>query len=463
MQPLLDISAPTDTLAAKPAARSQETRSANKESFRESFDQQRDAVRRAREPAENRENETPPATDSKIEAEKRTAPQRNSRTNSDSEAAEQVAAKDNADTAVTDAEKVVMDGTAVLPKEIPIEHSGEDSPDPTASDAVLVALSNPNEQTPVQITTKQQVSSAINPATENTLELSANELNESGVAAALSKSSSATQKGVLLKSASVSDPTAADNGLKAASLQFQVKLSEDATADLKSANSQNTIVQPETPKPVLQKTGALNLLGKQTSTSNEVFALGAVEADLSLDAGTEKLSGLATEALHNSTAQSTQSLLSTQMSSPQVGRMQMPVTIQFGHTEWAGQVAERAAMMAAQKLSTAELQLDPPELGPLQVKVSVSQEHSHASVTFVSANPQVRDALDQTVMRLRDLLEQQGLDLLDVNVSDESPQQFAEQEQQSSSRSNLSRSDVSEEEPPAITQHWVASGVDFYA
>ena len=99
----------------------------------------------------------------------------------------------------------------------------------------------------------------------------------------------------------------------------------------------------------------------------------------------------------------------------------MPIHVRFGQAEWAGMVAERTAMMAAQRISSAELQLDPPELGQLQVRVSVHNEQ--ASVVFHAPNNQVRDALDQNLSRLRELFEQQGIDLVDVDVSDQSAQE----------------------------------------
>ncbi|MFT5084637.1 MAG: flagellar hook-length control protein FliK, partial [Lentisphaeria bacterium] len=83
----------------------------------------------------------------------------------------------------------------------------------------------------------------------------------------------------------------------------------------------------------------------------------------------------------------------TQMGLPQqsaTGRVQIPVNITFGHPEWGTMMAERTAMITAQNIKFADIQLDPPELGPMQVKVSVNQDQ--ASVTFVSANAQVRDA-----------------------------------------------------------------------
>ena len=101
-------------------------------------------------------------------------------------------------------------------------------------------------------------------------------------------------------------------------------------------------------------------------------------------------------------------------------RLQMPVNIKFGHAQWGNMVAERTAMMVSQKIEFAELQLDPPELGPLQVKVSVTNDQT--SVSFVASSSQVRDALEQTSNRLKELLEEQQLDLVDVDVSDQSEQ-----------------------------------------
>lgn len=152
------------------------------------------------------------------------------------------------------------------------------------------------------------------------------------------------------------------------------------------------------------------------------------------------------------------------MADVEQGRAAIPVTVRFGNSAWAGQVAERTAMMVAHKLNTAELQLDPPELGPLQVKVTI--HHDQASVSFVSANPQVREALDQSANRLRELLGQQGVNLADVNVSDQSSQQHSGGEQPRSGRVAAGEGSIADPEPgePAAPVNlWVSSGVDYYA
>jgi len=85
--------------------------------------------------------------------------------------------------------------------------------------------------------------------------------------------------------------------------------------------------------------------------------------------------------------------------------------------QWGSAVAEKVLWMAAQNLKSAEIHLDPPELGPLMVKVTVSQDQ--ASITFASQQVAVREALDQTAFRLREQFDEQGLNLVNVDVSDQ--------------------------------------------
>ena len=104
----------------------------------------------------------------------------------------------------------------------------------------------------------------------------------------------------------------------------------------------------------------------------------------------------------------------------------MPVTfnkldVPPHHPQWNDQVAKRISIMANESVQSARIQLDPPELGSLEIKVKVQQDQ--VSVTFGSNNQQVRDALEAQAPRLRESLEQQGINLADVNVSEHGTQQ----------------------------------------
>lgn len=135
----------------------------------------------------------------------------------------------------------------------------------------------------------------------------------------------------------------------------------------------------------------------------------------------------------------------------------VPVTV--GQPQWTQAVGEKVLWLAAQNVSAAEIRLDPPELGPMQVRVSVNQEQ--ASVTFTSPHPMVRDVLDQQLNRLREMFAEQGLNLVNVDVSDKS---FAQQEREKS-ESGKSQA-VSEDEelaPLATTTLMPTRLVDHYA
>ena len=142
-------------------------------------------------------------------------------------------------------------------------------------------------------------------------------------------------------------------------------------------------------------------------------------------------------------------------------KTQMPVNISFGQPQWAGQVADRAAMMASQKIQFAELQLDPPELGQLQVKVSINNDQ--ASVHFSSPHAGVREALDQSSVRLRELFEQQGLNLADVDVSDQQtdqqPSADTEDSHLSAAQENSQEEDSTQASSSVLTGVY---GVDYY-
>ncbi len=100
--------------------------------------------------------------------------------------------------------------------------------------------------------------------------------------------------------------------------------------------------------------------------------------------------------------------------------------VPVGRPEWHTAMAEKILVMATQRLTSADIQLDPPELGQLQVRVTLNQEQ--AAVQFASPHSVVREALDQTAHRLREMFAAEGMNLVDVDVSDQS---FAQGEQQS--------------------------------
>lgn len=141
--------------------------------------------------------------------------------------------------------------------------------------------------------------------------------------------------------------------------------------------------------------------------------------------------------------------------------VQTGVPVTLGQPQWGQAVGERVLWLAAQNISSAEIRLDPPELGPMQVRVSVNQDQ--VNVSFTSPHPAVREVLDQQLNRLREMFSEQGLNLVDVDVSDKS---FAQQDQEKDeSNKTASSSQLDDEDLAPLTSSIIASNrlVDHYA
>ena len=89
--------------------------------------------------------------------------------------------------------------------------------------------------------------------------------------------------------------------------------------------------------------------------------------------------------------------------------------------QWSEQISKRIAIMNSEGLQSARIQLDPPELGALEIKIKMTSDQ--VNVGFTSSQPAVREALEAQAPRLREMMEQEGINLADVNVSDQGQQQ----------------------------------------
>lgn len=94
--------------------------------------------------------------------------------------------------------------------------------------------------------------------------------------------------------------------------------------------------------------------------------------------------------------------------------------ILFNKQELATQMQTQVGMMMARNMKSVDIRLDPPELGSMQVKLSV--QNDQASVSFVVSNQQAKDALENSLPKLKELLEQQGLQLADSDVHQQQSQ-----------------------------------------
>lgn len=100
---------------------------------------------------------------------------------------------------------------------------------------------------------------------------------------------------------------------------------------------------------------------------------------------------------------------------------------------WDNALGQRVLWMVSQQHQLAELNLNPPDLGPLQVVLSVNNDQ--ASAAFVSQNPEVRQALEAALPRLKEMMAESGINLGNATVSDQGSRQQGDFERQNGGRS----------------------------
>lgn len=125
-----------------------------------------------------------------------------------------------------------------------------------------------------------------------------------------------------------------------------------------------------------------------------------------------------------------------------------PVPVPPQSPAWGQEVAQRVHWMVSQQVQQAEIRLDPPELGSLEVRISVSRDQAH--VNFASVHAPVREALEAALPRLREMLAEQGLNLVQAEVFHQS---FAQQRDHSTGDGGSGRPGTPEdpEAGPAAT------------
>ncbi|WP_432721741.1 flagellar hook-length control protein FliK [Jeongeupia wiesaeckerbachi] len=107
-----------------------------------------------------------------------------------------------------------------------------------------------------------------------------------------------------------------------------------------------------------------------------------------------------------------------------------------GESRWGDAVAQRVAMMIGRHEQKLEMQLNPPNLGPMDVHLTLA--HDQASVVFASQHAAVREALAAATPRLTALLADQGIQLVNVQVASDSLNQHAQQQQAQSGQDSRS-------------------------
>jgi len=104
----------------------------------------------------------------------------------------------------------------------------------------------------------------------------------------------------------------------------------------------------------------------------------------------------------------------------------MAISQPVGEAGWGQELGQRIVWMANRSEGRAELVLTPPQMGRVEVSLTVSGDQATAS--FASANPVVREALEAALPRLREALAEAGIQLGQAQVGAENARQSDQQE-----------------------------------
>jgi flagellar hook-length control protein FliK len=89
--------------------------------------------------------------------------------------------------------------------------------------------------------------------------------------------------------------------------------------------------------------------------------------------------------------------------------------------EFGQGVANHVSWMVDNNLNGAKLQVNPPQLGPIEVRIAVQGDH--AQVWLMSHSAVTRDALEASSPKLREMLGAQGFGQVSVDISQRSFQE----------------------------------------
>jgi len=170
-------------------------------------------------------------------------------------------------------------------------------------------------------------------------------------------------------------------------------------------------------KPVLAEVSANK--DNTFTAALEAFSKGGAKA-VQLDADTKKASVQPTEstALNSLLQSGATPLVSSPNGAAQV--VQAAINTPVTHEAWGDEFNQKITWMATQHEQTAELHLNPPNLGPLDVVLKVSGDQ--ATALFTSPHAAVREAVEQALPKLRDMMADNGIMLGNATVNDQSPQ-----------------------------------------
>ncbi|NNF60054.1 MAG: hypothetical protein HKN06_01850 [Gammaproteobacteria bacterium] len=183
-------------------------------------------------------------------------------------------------------------------------------------------------------------------------------------------------------------------------------------------------------------------------------AANAAASSITIDGGSAPLPAAAPQA-----GQQQPALQATQ-TAPQSYQLHPPVA----DTRWGDALGQRLVWMTEAGIGRAEIRLNPPELGHIDVRVTVANDE--ARVAFSVQHGTTREALEAAMPRLRDMFAQQGIELTDASVSQHSPGEQQQADSTGDNETGISSGEADAGESHAEHESVIALGdslIDTYA
>ena len=118
--------------------------------------------------------------------------------------------------------------------------------------------------------------------------------------------------------------------------------------------------------------------------------------------------------------------------------------------QWGNSLSQRIVTMIGEDVQQARIQLDPPELGSLQVRLQIQNDQATVHVQVQHAH--VREALESNAFRLRDALASQGVELDSFDVDSNDQQQGNLQQQAEGQTEGQSQGQASKQSDVAVAE-----------
>ena len=127
---------------------------------------------------------------------------------------------------------------------------------------------------------------------------------------------------------------------------------------------------------------------------------------------------------------------SSPIAAPNYLPAQVTINTPVSHDKWGDEFNQKITWLSTQKEQTAELHLNPPQLGPMDVVLKVSGDQ--ATALFTSPHAAVREAVEQALPKLREMMAESGIMLGNATVSDQAPRSRQDENKSSGSRGAIS-------------------------